>query len=116
MKSPEETDATGHGALLADSAALIGKLLDTLKTELDQDGLVRDAEGNSNVNEICRTVTAATTVTAELRARDKARAKERDSLTAPLVMEWLRSQAPEMRLHILRELSATMDGEGSVLT
>ena len=91
------------------SARTLRDLIESLGSDLHGSG-----EHGSTIADVCRATTSLSTVAGELRARTKAAAKERDSLTPALVMEWLRVQPEEMKLHILRELSSSMD-ETSVL-
>jgi hypothetical protein len=102
---PFDTDA-----MLREAAEVLEELIVSL-----HNGMHGDGEHSAIVADICRVTTAAATVAGELRARQKMVAKERDSLKPAAVMEWARRQSPSVRLHIMRELSASMDGDESVL-
>lgn len=112
MKKTQKTSVEGVDTVtegLETSASVLQELIEELG-----EGLHGNGEHEATIKSVCRAVTALSTVAAELRARTKAKIKERDSLTPAVVMEWLRAQPDEMKLHIVREISSALD-ETSVL-
>jgi hypothetical protein len=90
------------------------KLTESLLESLDK-GLNGDGEHPAVIQDMCRTLTSAMAVAHQLRAREKMAIKERNSLKPQQVLDWLKAQPEQVRLHMLREISEAIEGQGSVL-
>ena len=96
--------------LLRTAAELLDCLMESMQSGMDGEG------GKlCDVGDICRATTSAAAVAGELRAREKFEAHQRDSFKPEDVLEWLRKQPAEIRLHFVRELHESIEGETSVL-
>ena len=58
---------------------------------------------------------ALVSLLAEVRAREKMAARDREALQPHAVMEWFRQLPVEVRLHVVREMTSELDDAGSVL-
>ena len=107
---PPKSDVFDSDLLVEDCARLLHSLIASL-----QDGLHGEGEHSAVVADICRATTSAAAVAAEIRARQKLAAAQRDALKPAMVLEWFRVQPRDVQLHLQRELDAIAGGSGSLL-